>query len=57
MKRYRLGVNNPSSKLDALMVRAIRTSTEAGTVLAERYQVTTATICHIRKRITWKHVA
>jgi hypothetical protein len=51
--RYRLGSRNPSSKLDEPMVLAIRSSNEPGVVLAKRYGVTPAAVCHIRKRTYW----
>jgi hypothetical protein len=54
--KYKYGVRNPSSKLDDNMVRAIRNSKDTGTIIAERYGITTATVCHIRTRQTWKHV-
>jgi len=56
LKKYRYGTANPSSKLDAPMVRAIRESSDKSIVLAERYGVSDACIARIRKRVDWKHV-
>lgn len=37
-------------------VRAIRASPEKGVTLAQRYGVSSATICDIQKRRSWKHI-
>lgn len=51
------GSRNVNAKLTASDVRAIRTSDAAAPALAKRFDVTLQTIHHVRKRITWKHIA
>jgi hypothetical protein len=45
------------TKLTAEIVRAIKSSTESGKVLAARYGVSTGLICNILKGRTWAHVS
>jgi hypothetical protein len=45
-----------SDKLGEQAVRDIRSSTERGKVLADRYGVSAQTICDIQKRRSWAHV-
>lgn len=52
-----IGEKHGNSKLTADLVRDIRSSKEAGNVLAVRLGISNATICDIRKRRTWKHIA
>ena len=57
VKGRRVGPNRgKSDKLDPQRVREIRASAERLTILAERYGVSTQTICDIRKRRSWRHV-
>ena len=44
------------SKLTADLVRDIRTSKEAGNVIAVRLSLSPTTVCDVRKRRTWKHI-
>ncbi len=50
------GENHGMSKMTEVAVRDIRTSQEAGTVLAKRHGVSATTVCDIRKRRIWKHI-
>lgn len=45
-----------SEKLTAQDVREIRLSSKPGTVLAKTYDVSSQTICDIRRRRSWKHI-
>lgn len=49
----RKGGEHYNSKLNPESVSAIRSSTERGTTLAERYGVSQATISEVRSRKTW----
>lgn len=54
------GTSNPSAKLTAEEVVVIRRSYDEGDstqALAARYHVSNATIRHIVKRLTWKHLS
>lgn len=51
------GQEHGNAKLTADLVRDIRTSKEAGTVLAHRLGITATTVCDVRRRRTWRHVA
>lgn len=51
------GEKHGNAKLTADLVRDIRSSKESGVELARRLGLTTTTICDIRKRRTWKHIA
>jgi len=55
-RRVNMGRRGVSDKLDASKVRAIRGSAEPLKVMAQRYGVSIATICDIRKRRSWAHV-
>ncbi len=50
------GAGHYKTKLTDNAVREIRTSTESGKALAERFGITPQTICDIRKRRSWAHV-
>lgn len=50
------GEKHGMSKINAEIVREIRSSSESGTKLASRFNLTPTTICDIRKRRTWNHV-
>lgn len=50
------GEKNHSAKLNAEIVKKIRTSKEPGISLAKIYGVSAANISSIRKRQTWAHV-
>lgn len=50
------GEKHGMSKLTAEIVREIRSSSETGKALAERFGLTPTTICDVRKRRTWNHV-
>jgi HNH endonuclease len=50
------GERNVHARLTEADIRHIRTTTERGMDLAERYGVTRAAITNIRKRRTWAHV-
>lgn len=52
-----VGELNPLSKLTEEMVHEIRSSGETITVLAARFGVTPGCIAHVRRRLTWRHVA
>lgn len=50
------GEKHGNAKLTAELVRDIRSSQESGVELARRLNLTTTTICDVRKRRTWKHI-
>lgn len=50
------GETNPAAKLNEDTVRLIRASSEKGTVLAARFNISTTVISDIRNRKIWKHV-
>ena len=52
----RRGAGNSRAKLNEEQVREIRASTEATTVLADRYNVSTQLISTIKLRQTWVHI-
>lgn len=52
-----LGAGHGNAKLTADLVRDIRSSKESGVALSQRLGITTTTVCDIRKRRTWKHIA
>jgi hypothetical protein len=52
-----VGTLHPMHKLDEGHVAEIRRSRLGGAVLAKKYGVSQATICDIRSRRSWKHVA
>lgn len=58
---WKVGSNNPSSKLTEPMVREIRRAYEGGgashQMLAEQYNVGRNTILCVVRRLTWQHVA
>lgn len=56
-KTFYRGAANASASLTENGVRDIRSSAEAGPVLAERYGVSTKTISRVRRRESWAHVA
>jgi hypothetical protein len=51
------GESSPMAKLTEDAVRHIRSTRETGRALAAKYGVSPATICLIRKRRIWQHVA
>jgi hypothetical protein len=56
-RAYRpVGVDVHNSKLSEDDVRFIRSSHDRNFKLAERFKVSQATICIIRKRLIWKHI-
>lgn len=52
-----LGEQHGMSKITADIAGAIRASSETGVVLAKRYGITATSVCDIRKRRTWNHIA
>lgn len=55
-KRALRGSEHGMAKLDGKKVRAIRAWQGPLKVIAERYGITAATACDVRKRKTWKHI-
>ncbi len=53
----RMGETHGNSKVTADLVRDIRSSKESGVELAKRLSISPTTICDIRKRRTWRHIA
>jgi len=52
-----LGEKHGMSKLTSEMVREIRDSKETGVALSRKFGVTPTTICDVRKRRIWNHIA
>lgn len=50
------GEGNPNSKLTEVIVREIRSSSEAGKDIAKRLGVSTTTVSDVRRRRLWQHV-
>lgn len=51
------GAGNGNAKLTVDLVRDIRSSNERGSIIARRLGISHPTICDIRKRRSWKHIA
>lgn len=50
------GEKHGMSKINAEIVREIRSSTESGVALAKKFGITPTTVCDVRKHRIWNHV-